>query len=78
MSQRLEILKDPNIKQEVTGAAIVSGIGGIKTDDGFKDIMGRIARANPTSPLAKEYGSKSPTDVKIREAVDREKVRQSK
>jgi hypothetical protein len=59
--------------QQVFSMNIVGGTGsgGIKTDDGFKEVMSRIAEANPYSPLAKEYGAKDSLSVKKRNAVDK-------
>lgn len=74
-SQREERLKDPNIEQVPCAPAIIGGISGVthKTDSGFKDMMSRIADANPHSPLAKEYGRKDVKTVKTREAVEKAK-----
>ena len=33
--------------------------------------MSKIAEANPNSPVADQYGSKSHKDIKVREAVDK-------
>lgn len=45
--------------------------GGGKVPDHFKEVMSRVAEANPNSPLANEYGSKSTKDVKTRDVVDK-------
>ena len=79
-SQRQEYLeKNPDIEPVVTAPAIVSGVAGIthKNDSGFGDMMSRIAAANPTSPLADQYGDKSVKASKTREAVKRQKKRQA-
>lgn len=47
--------------------------GGGKIPDHFKEVMSRVADANPNSPLADQYGSKSIKDVKTREAVEKVK-----
>ena len=77
-SGREERLKDPNIQQVPNAPAFVSGIAGVthKNDSGFKDMMSRIAAANPTSPLADKYGDKGSKASKTREAVKRQKIRQ--
>jgi len=71
ISARESYLADnPHIKQMVTGCAIISGTGdSIKPDAGFNDMMGRIARANPTSKMADTYGDKGIKQTKIREVV---------
>lgn len=79
-SAREERLKDPDVEQVITAPAIISGISGVthKNDSGFGDMMSRIAAANPTSPLAEKYGDKGVKATKTREAVARQKERQSK
>ncbi len=78
-SGREEKLKDPEIEQVVSAPAIISGIAGVthKNDSGFGDMMSRIAAANPTSPLAEKYGDKGVKATKTRQAVTRQKERQS-
>ncbi len=63
----------------VPAPAIISGIAGVthKNDSGFGDMMSRIAAANPTSPLAEKYGDKGVKATKTRQAVTRQKERQS-
>lgn len=70
---------NPNLQQRFHAPNIVSGIAGIthKNDSGFGDMMSRIAAANPTSPLAEKYGDKGTKAVKTREAVKRQKARQT-
>ena len=77
-SGREERLMDSNIEQVITAPAIISGIAGVthKNDSGFNDMMSRIARANPTSPLADKYGDKGIKASKTREAVVRQQERQ--
>lgn len=75
-----QFLEDnPNLQQRFHAPNFVSGIAGIthKNDSGFGDMMSRIAAANPTSPLAEKYGDKGTKAVKTREAVKRQKARQS-
>lgn len=78
-SGREEKLKDPEVEQVVTAPAIISGIAGVthKNDSGFGDMMSRIAAANPTSPLAEKYGDKGVKATKTRQAITRQKERQS-
>lgn len=78
-SGREEKLKDPEIEQVVSAPAIISGIAGVthKNDSGFGDMMSRIAAANPTSPLAEKYGDKGVKATKTRQAITRQKERQS-
>lgn len=73
------LAENTDVEAVITAVAFVSGIAGVthKNDSGFGDLMSRIADANPTSPLADQYGSKSIKAVKTRQAVDREKTRQA-
>lgn len=79
-SHKQFLADNPEIKQVFHAPAIVSGISGVthKNDSGFGDMMSRIAAANPTSPLAEKYGDKGVKATKTREAVARQKARQSK
>lgn len=79
-SHKQFLADNPDIKQVFHAPAIVSGISGVthKNDSGFGDMMSRIAAANPTSPLAEKYGDKGVKATKTREAVARQKARQSK
>ena len=70
LAEREEYLKEnPNIKQIITKSNLASMVGGLKTDDGFKENMARIASAHPTSELASQYGSKSVIECKKRQAI---------
>ncbi len=70
MAEREEFLKEnPHIKQIITRSNLASMVGGLKTDAGFKENMARIAEGHPTSELASQYGSKSVTESKKRQAI---------
>lgn len=74
ISEMEEYLKEnPHIEQRHTALNIVSGVGGIKTDNGFKEVLQKVAHAHPMSELAREHGSKSHKDVKIRNTVEKVK-----
>jgi hypothetical protein len=75
-SAKDEYLKEnPNVQQVICAPAIISGITGVthKNDSGFNDMLGRIAAANPHSPLAQVHGSKGVKESKTREAVNKAK-----
>ena len=59
ISKKEELLKkNPHIHQVPTGFTVVGGVGDnmdAKTDDGFKEVMAKIAEKNPGSPLADRY-----------------------
>ena len=58
----------------VFSISIIGGAGDrIKTDSGFNDVLGRIAQANPHSPLAQTHGDKSIRASKTREVVNKHK-----
>ena len=80
ISERDEFVKDnPHMKQLITGAPmVVSGWGGIKTDDGFKEVLSKAAEAHPNSPLGERYGKKSIKDIKTQEVVNKHRKNWSK
>ena len=51
--------KNPHIVQRITGLNIVSGVGSIKQDGGWKENLSRIAEAHPKSALADRYSRKT-------------------
>ena len=51
--------KNPHISQVITGLNIVSGVGSIKQDGGWKENLSRIAEAHPKSALADRYSRKT-------------------
>ena len=64
---------NPHVKTLITGAPMLVGsryTSGIKTDDGWKENLSRIAEAHPGTPLAAEYGKKDSKTVKTRQVVD--------
>ena len=68
--------KNKHITQVLKGLNIVSGVGSIKQDGGWKDNLSRIAEAHPNSPLADRYGKKSIKDIKTKQVVDKHRRRQ--
>ena len=71
--------ENTHLAQTISAPALISGIAGVthKNDRGFGDMMSRIAKANPTSPLAEKYGDKGVKASKTREAVKKQKIRQA-
>jgi hypothetical protein len=48
------------------------GVGDrVKPDGGFKDVLSKIADANPTSKIADDYGKKDKKSVAIRDSMKR-------
>lgn len=71
-ASELFLEENPHIEKVPVAVNIVGGTGDrVKADSGMKEMISRIAHANPTSPLAKEYGSKGIRETKTRDAVDR-------
>lgn len=80
-AERCDLLENnKDIEPVITAPAVISGISGLthKTDSGFKDMLSRVAAANPMSPLAAAHGDKGIRASKTRAAVNREKERQLK
>ena len=69
------LAKNPNIKQVITAPNInFGGVGDrTKPPSGFKDVLSRVAEANPMSPMADDYGKKDAKSVAIRDSVKRVK-----
>ena len=60
---------------------IISGVGSVdgKTSSGWKDVLGKISEAHPSSELANQYGRKSNKEVKTQSIVDKhKKIRQQR
>ena len=71
--------KNPHIKQGIGKINIVSGVmgmGGLKTDGGWKDNLSRIADAHPTSELARQHRKRSIKEVKTQQVVEKHRRRQ--
>jgi hypothetical protein len=69
------LVANPHAQLVIGAPAIISGIAGVthKTDSGFNDLLNKIGNANPTSPLAQQYGDKSIKASKTRDAVNKAK-----
>jgi len=67
---QLDDFKQQNnhLKQQILGApSTVSGTGGFKNDEGWKENLARIAEAHPHSALAERQGGRSTTKAKVSE-----------
>ena len=80
IAERDDFVKDnPHMKQLITGAPmVVSGLGGIKTDNGFKEVLSKAAEAHPNSPLADRYGKKSAKEIKTQQVLNKHRNKWSK
>lgn len=78
-NDKLQFLEDnPHIKSVLGAPAIIGGVGGVRNDDGFKEVLSKISEAHPGSNLAAEHGSKSSKEVKTRQAVEKWRKSQNK
>ena len=50
---------------------IVGGTGSIRTDSGFKEVLSKVAEAHPNSNLADRTLSRSATQVKVDNVVNK-------
>lgn len=66
-----------HIQKLFNGAPMIVGGHGdrVKVESGMSDMLGRIARANPGSPLAQQYGDKGIKATKTRDAIKRQQKR---
>jgi hypothetical protein len=64
-------------EEDASGGKATALIGGTgdrtKPDDGFKEVLSKIADANPTSKLADDYGKKDKKSVAVRDSMKRVK-----
>ena len=57
----------------------MSGVGGLKTDSGWKDMLSRIGDAHPGSKVHDAYGNKNTKDIKTRQVLEKHrKIQASK
>ena len=66
--------ENPHIKQIMLKTPmIVSGVGGVKTDDGFQDLLKKMASEHPDSNLGRSISGSHKTvkQVKTNNAVDK-------
>jgi hypothetical protein len=70
---------NPHLTQTITGAPALAGSVSIrdKRPDGFKEVMSRIAEANPTSQVAADYGRKSTKQIKTEQIISKHRKLQS-
>lgn len=79
ISSREEYLKDnPHITQQIVKLNMVSGVGGIKNDNGWKENLSRIAEAHPNSSLADQVGGRTNKTVKNVNALNKSGIRKGK
>lgn len=67
------LAENPNINPVYSISIIGNSGDRVKTDSGFGDVLNRIAKANPHSPLAQTHGDKGVKASKTREIVNKHK-----
>tara|TARA_R100001591_G_scaffold11142_1_gene17506 strand:- start:1992 stop:2330 length:339 start_codon:yes stop_codon:yes gene_type:complete len=76
MTEREEYLNDnPDIQQVPTAPNIVAGVGGIKKDDGFNEVLSKISEAHPTSALASQHKRRTIKQVKTENVINKHRKR---
>lgn len=73
ISDKDKYLKNnPKVQQVISAMNIVSGVGSIRNDGGWGEVLQKTAEAHPGSELAASMGSKMSTkEVKTRQAVEK-------
>ena len=65
LSEMEQFKKDnPHLSVVLGATASVSGVGSLKTDNGFKEVLSKVAEAHPTSALASKLGGRKESAVK--------------
>jgi len=76
MSEREGYLEDnPDIQQVPTAPNIVAGVGGIKKDAGFNEVLSKISEAHPKSALASQHSRRTIKQVKTDNAIKKHRKR---
>jgi len=74
IAEREDFLKaNPQVKQIISAPMIVGGVDGLrKVDDGFKEVLSKVAEQNPQSNFGREVNSaKTNKQGAVNKAVDK-------
>ena len=65
------LAKNKHIRQRIGAVNIVGGIQGIthKNDQGFKEVLSKVAEAHPRSALAKEHRKRTIKEVQTEKVI---------
>ena len=65
------LAKNKHIRQRIGAVNIIGGIQGIthKNDQGFKEVLSKVAEAHPRSALAKEHGKRTIKEVQTERVI---------
>ena len=71
--------KNKHIKQQIHSVNIIGGIQGIthKNDQGFKEVLSKVAEAHPRSALAKEHRKRTIKEVQTDNVIKKHRARQN-
>jgi hypothetical protein len=59
-----------HMEQIITAPTIIGGHGDrVRTDDGFKSVLSKVAEAHPNSNLADKIGKRTGKQIKTRDTV---------
>lgn len=59
------LASNPNIERYIDSVpGIVGGVGSVRTDNGFKEVLSKVAEAHPNSALANKTISRTSSQVK--------------
>jgi len=76
ISEREKFINDfPNFIPVLTAPNIVSGVGGVKNDAGWNEVLQKVGEQNPDSNLARSINPRSSKQVKVQNVVDKWKKR---
>ena len=70
--------KNKHVKQQINSVNIIGGIQGIthKTDQGFNEVLSKVAEAHPKSALAKEHRKRTIKEVQTDNVIKKHRARQ--
>jgi hypothetical protein len=72
LSEMEQFKKDnPHMSQVLGASGLVRGTGDIKTANGFKEVLHKVAEAHPNSELAKKVGGRTAADVKTEKVTNK-------
>lgn len=59
------VTSNPDVERYIDSVpSIVGGVGGIKSDNGFKEVLSKVAEAHPNSALANKTVSRTTSQVR--------------
>jgi len=68
-------VQNPHLEPIIQAPALVSMVGGMKTDDTFKEVLSKVAEAHPDSPVAQKHGRKSISQTRTKTILEKHRKR---